>query len=68
MDGEELFATGRECDLVCFRNGLLRCSELLKEVAACGIEHTAPGRYHVVQVPIELMEKIKSECELDSSG
>ena len=61
-DGEETFATGHECDLVCFRDGFLRCLALLREVANSGIEHKLNG-YWVVQLSNNLMDEIMKEIK-----
>jgi hypothetical protein len=35
-NGEELYSTGRECDMTCFRNCVIRQADLLRRVIECG--------------------------------
>lgn len=50
-NGEALYKTGKDCDLACFRNCVIRQASLLGEVLL----------YPDVQIPKELLKAIEDE-------
>lgn len=61
-DGEELYKTGKDCNLVCFRNCVIRQAFLLREVLSCAVSYEALS-YSDVQIPKELLEAIRKEVD-----
>lgn len=58
------YNTGRECDKTVFRNGFLRCRELVEKVAA--LQFVATAEYPdalLCVMPCGLLDELRKECD-----